>query len=67
MIQIEIALTEIKRQYDTLKIQSEKTIKYRKYKEDITNLELDIALLRLKNFVQDKARHEEELKTVWKN
>ncbi|MCI6810306.1 MAG: AAA family ATPase [Spirochaetia bacterium] len=65
MIQIEIALTEIKRQYDTLKIQSEKTIKYRKYKEDITNLELDIALLRLKNFVQDKARHEEELKTVF--
>ncbi|MCR4734258.1 MAG: AAA family ATPase [Treponema sp.] len=64
MQQIEIALTEIKKQYDSLKIQSEKTIKYRKYKEEIYNYELDITLLRLKNFVQDKARHEEELKNV---
>ena len=64
MVQIEIAMGEIKRQYETLKVQSEKTIKYRKYKEDILNSELDLALLRLKNFVQDKARHEEELKNV---
>ncbi|MCI5607098.1 MAG: AAA family ATPase [Spirochaetia bacterium] len=64
MTQIEIAMNEIKRQYDTLKIQSEQTIKYRKYKDDIFEHELDISLLRLKNFVQDKARHEEELKTV---
>lgn len=64
MTQIEIALNEIKRQYDSLKIQSEKTIKYRKFKEEIYNYELDLNLLRLKNFVQDKARHEEELKNV---
>ena len=64
MVQIEIALSEIKRQYDSLKIQSEKTIKYRKIKDDIYNYELDLTLLRLKNFVQDKARHEEELKIV---
>ena len=64
MIQIEIAMNEIKRQYDTLKIQSEKTIKYRKFKEQIYEYERDLALLRLKNFVQDKARHEEELKKV---
>lgn len=64
MQQIEIALAEIKRQYDSLKIQSEKTIKYRKFKEDIYNLELDLTLLRLKNFVQDKARHENDLKLV---
>ncbi len=64
MVQIEIAMGEIKRQYDTLKIQSEKTIKYRKYKEEIYNYELDLTLLRLKNFVQEKARHEEELKKV---
>ena len=64
MQQIEIALTEIKRQYDTLKIQSEKTTKYRKFKEEIYNFELDLTLLRLKNFVQEKARHEEELKVV---
>ncbi|SFI49619.1 chromosome segregation protein [Treponema bryantii] len=64
MTQIEIAMGEIKRQYDTLKVQSEKTIKYRKFKEDIYLYELDLTLLRLKNFVTDKARHEEELKRV---
>jgi chromosome segregation protein len=62
--QIEIALTEIKRQYDTLKIQAEKTTKYRQVKDEIYNLELDITLLKLKSFVQDKAKHEDELKTV---
>lgn len=64
MQQIEIALSEIKRQYDSLKTQSEKTIKYRKFKDDIYNFELDLTLLRLKNFVQDKAKHEEELKAI---
>ena len=64
MVQIEIAMNEIKRQYDTLKVQSEKTIKYRKYKEEIYETERDLALLRLKNFVQDKAHHEEELKRI---
>ena len=64
MVQIEIALSEIKRQYDTLKVQSEKTIKYRQHKDEIYNYELDLTLLRLKNFIQDKARYEEELKSV---
>ena len=64
MTQIEIAMGEIKRQYDTLKVQSEKTIKYRQFKEEIYSYELDLTLLRLKNFVTDKARHEEELKKV---
>ena len=64
MTQIEIAMGEIKRQYDTLKVQSEKTIKYRQFKEQIYSYELDLTLLRLKNFVTDKARHEEELKRV---
>nr|MCR4580174.1 AAA family ATPase [Treponema sp.] len=64
MVQIEIALNEIKRQYDSLKVQSEKTIKYRKFKEEIYNYELDLTLLRLKNFVQDKTRQEQELQKV---
>ena len=62
MQQIEVSMAEIKRSYDTLKIQSEKTSRYRKTKEDIFIYELDITLLRLKNFVQDQARHEQELK-----
>ena len=64
MQQIEISLNEIKRQYDSLKVQSEKTIKYRKFKEEIYENELDLTLLRLKNFFQEKARHEEELKNM---
>ncbi len=64
MQQIEISLNEIKKQYDTLKVQSEKTIQYRKYKEAIYNYELDLTLLRLKNFVQEKSRHEQDLQNV---
>lgn len=64
MQQIEIAMAEIKRSYDTLKVQAEKTSKYRKVKEDIFNFELDLTLLKLRNFVTDKTRHEQELKEV---
>ena len=62
LAQIEVALVENKRSYETLKVQSEKTIKYRKLKEDIFNYELDIQLLKLKDFTQNKARHENALK-----
>ena len=64
MQQIEISLAEIKRQYDTLKVQSEKTTKYRAVKEEIFYGELDINLLKLKNAVQDKAHNEEQLKHI---
>ncbi|MCR4822745.1 MAG: AAA family ATPase [Treponema sp.] len=57
LAQIEVALAENKRSYETLKVQSEKTIKYRALKEDIFNFELDIQLLKLKDFVQNQARH----------
>ena len=58
LAQIEVALIENNRSYETLKVQSEKTIKYRQFKDDIFNCELDIQLLRLKDFTQDKARQE---------
>ncbi len=57
--QIEVAIAEVKRSYDTLKTQSDATIKYRKYNEDIFNLELDVQLLKLKSFIEDKNRREE--------
>lgn len=56
LAQIQIALSENKRSYETLKTQSEKTIQFRKLKEDIFNYELDIQLLKLKDFVQNQAR-----------
>lgn len=66
MQQIEMAMAEIKRSYDTLKVQAEKTQKYRKIKDDIFKYELDIALLRLKSFITDKDRHEKELVEITK-
>ena len=66
LAQIEVALVENKRSYETLKVQSEKTIKYRKLKEDIFNYELDIQLLKLKDFTQNKARHEQALQETEK-
>lgn len=48
MKQIEAALAEVRRSYDTLKIQSEQTIKYRELKDAVFEHERDIQLLRLK-------------------
>ena len=62
--QIEVSLAEIKRSYDTLKIQSEKTTQYRQLREEIFSNELDIQLLRLKGFIQDKVHREEDLKNI---
>ncbi|MCR5171669.1 MAG: AAA family ATPase [Treponema sp.] len=64
LAQIEVALVENKRSYESLKIQSEKTIKYRNLKEDIFNFELDIQLLKLKDFSQGKARQEASKKEL---
>jgi chromosome segregation protein len=54
MRQVEGVLGEIRRSYDTLKAQSEKTIKYRALRDEIFNLELDIQLLRLKQFKYER-------------
>lgn len=64
LAQTEAALVENKRTYETLKVQSEKTIKYRQFKEDIFNYELDIQLLKLKDFSQNKARQENSKKEL---
>ena len=66
LAQIEVSLAEIKRNYETLKVQADKTNRYRKLKDEKFECELDIQLLRLKDFTQDKARHENEKKEVEK-
>lgn len=66
MRQIEGILGEVRRSYETLKVQAEKTNQYRQLRETIFENELDIQLLRLKGFTQDKDRRStdiEELKT----
>jgi chromosome segregation protein len=52
--QVELILNEVKRSHDNLKVQSEKTLKYRALRDEIFNYELDIQLLRLKQFRYEK-------------
>jgi chromosome segregation protein len=61
MRQVDGILGEVKRSYDTLKVQSEKTLKFRALREEIFNFELDIQLLRLKQFKYDRDERREAL------
>ena len=54
MRQVEGIIGEVKRSYDSLKIQCDKTLRYRKLREESFGLELDIQLLRLKSFLETK-------------
>ena len=47
MRQAEGILAEVKRSHDTLKVQAEKAVKYRDFKDEICQTELDIQLLKL--------------------
>ncbi|MDR0448700.1 MAG: AAA family ATPase, partial [Treponema sp.] len=61
MRQVEGILGEVKRSHDSLKHQSDKTLKYRTLRDEIFQLELDIQLLRLKQFRYDRDGKNEEL------
>ncbi|MDR3020541.1 MAG: AAA family ATPase, partial [Treponema sp.] len=60
--QVELILNEVKRSHDSLKVQSEKTLKYRTLRDEIFNYELDIQLLRLKQFKYERDQRNETLK-----
>ena len=64
MRQVESIISEVKKSYESLKIQSAKTEKYRNLREEVFSYELDIQLLRLKSFLDNKDRAEEEIKAV---
>lgn len=64
MKQIDGIMGEVKKNYESLKVQSAKTEKYRKLKENLFSLELDIQLLRLKSFLDNKDKVEEEIKSA---
>jgi chromosome segregation protein len=61
MRQVEGILGEVKRSYDSLKHQAEKALKSRTLRDEIFQLELDIQLLRLKQFRYDKNGKDEDL------
>ena len=60
--QVELILNEVKRAHDSLKTQSEKTLKYRTLRDEIFNYELDIQLLRLKQFRYERDDKNETLR-----
>ncbi len=62
MRQVEGILNEVRRSYNTLQGQAEKTIQYRKHRDSIFDLEIDIQLLRLKSFMEGQHQQEERLK-----
>jgi chromosome segregation protein len=66
MRQVGGVLAEVKRSHDTLKTQSEKTLKYRSLREEIFTAELDLHLLRLRQFVQEKDRRDEDISSKTK-
>jgi chromosome segregation protein len=61
MRQVAGILGEVKRSHDSLKHQSEKTLKYRALRDEVFAAELDLHLLRLRQFVQEKDRRDEEI------
>ncbi len=61
MIQVGNIMKEVKRSHDSLKIQAEKTARYRTLREETFKVELDINLLRLKRFVAEKNDRETQL------
>ncbi len=60
MRQIESILSEVKRSYNTLKIQAEKTESYKELRKKSFDLELDIQLLRLRSYLEQKNGSEEK-------
>lgn len=57
MRQIESIVAEVKRSYENLKSQADKTIKYRSLKEKIFETELDLYLVRLRQHVRERDRN----------
>ena len=59
------SLAEVKKRHDILKVQADKTIKYKQLKEEVLQCEIDIQLLKLKRCVDGlaiKKNEENELK-----
>ena len=61
---IEAALNENKRSYESLKVQSEKTLRHKALKEEIFNCELDGQLIRLRSFIEGKSKNSERKEKI---
>jgi chromosome segregation protein len=61
MRHVEGILDEVRRSYNSLKVQAEKAEAYRVLREQIFEVELEIQLLRLKGLLEDKKKREARL------
>jgi chromosome segregation protein len=61
MRQVEGILGEVRRSYNSLKIQAEKTETYRRLRDELFELELNIQLLRLRGFLEQRDQTEGKL------
>ncbi|MFA7567214.1 MAG: AAA family ATPase [Alkalispirochaeta sp.] len=64
MHEVESVLTEVKRSYDTLKKQAEKTTQYRDLRERLFDLELDLQLARLDQLKGQQATADQRFTTL---
>ena len=62
MRQVESILGEVKRSYESLKRQSDKTLSYREIRDKSFSVEIDLQLLKLRDFLEDKRKKEAQLK-----
>ncbi|MEJ5184655.1 MAG: AAA family ATPase, partial [Rectinemataceae bacterium] len=60
MRQIESVLNEVRKSYETLKAQAQKTNEYRALKEAIFETDRDLYLVRLRQFIRDRDRRKSE-------
>jgi len=60
--QVQGILGEVTRSYESLRKQSEKTIEYRRIREESFKVERDMTLLRLRSVVDERDRRQEQLK-----
>ena len=64
MKMLHASMSEVKKQYDTLKVQAEKASKYKEVKDALFETEIDIQLLRLKSCVDDIALKKNDEMTI---
>lgn len=64
--QVEVILAEVKRSYDSLKIQADKALRYRGLRDEVFNFERDIQLLRLRGFIQERDRRNADVESASK-
>ncbi len=59
--QIEQVISEVRRNHDTLQRQAEKASAYRELRDQVFQVETNLALLRLKNHLEEKHKLEEQI------